>query len=329
MPRPELTERADVAEPFKIFIDGQAGTTGLEISQRLSGRADVQLLAIDPSMRKSADARRELMHEADVTVLCLPDDAARDSVALADGKCRILDASTAHRVSDDWLYGCPEISPEQRDAICSAQLVSNPGCYPQGFILLIRPLIEAGLVRPEHGLSVFGVSGYSGGGRQLIEKYQAFSASQREAWNTRPYSLGLAHKHVPEMQRFSGTGPAPLFVPSVGDFYRGILIQIPLFISDLRAGSTLLDVHRTLHERYLDEQFIQVMAANPAEALDDGYLNATAVNNSNRMQLMVFGSDDQILLVARYDNLVKGAAGAAVQNLNLMLGAEESEGLFP
>lgn len=318
-----------MAERFKIFIDGQAGTTGLEISQRLSGRADVQILAIDPSMRKASEPRRELMHEADVTVLCLPDDAAREAVALADGQCRILDASTAHRVSDDWVYGCPEISAEQRDAIRDAQFVSNPGCYPQGFILLIRPLIEAGLLRPERGLSVFGISGYSGGGRQLIEKYQAFSPAQHEAWNTRPYSLGLAHKHVPEMQRFSGTGPAPLFVPSVGDFYRGILIQIPLFLSDLKAGSTLIDVHRTLQERYQQERFMHVLDANPTDALDDGYLNATAVNNSNNMQLLVFGSDAQILLMARYDNLVKGAAGAAVQNLNLMLGAEESEGLLP
>ena len=317
-----------MAELHKVFIDGQAGTTGLEIAQRLSNRDDVRVLEIDPSQRKSPDARRQLMTQADVTVLCLPDDAARQAVALAGDHCRILDASSAHRVSDGWSYGCPEMRPEQRQAIATAQRVSNPGCYPQGFILLVKPLIEAGLLAPEKTLSLFGLSGYSGGGRQLIEQYQAFSDVERDSWNTRPYSLALQHKHVPEMHQYSGTRCRPLFVPSVGNFYRGMLIQIPLFISELRDGTDIKALHDTLQRRYQTERFIEVLPPNNTQLLDDGYLNATATNHSNNMQLMAFGSDEQVVLMARYDNLVKGAAGAAIQNLNLMLGVEESTGLL-
>jgi N-acetyl-gamma-glutamyl-phosphate reductase len=267
------------------------------------------------------------MADSDVTVLCLPDDAAREAVALAAERCRILDASTAYRVASDWVYGCPELCESQRADIRDAARVSNPGCYPQGFILMIRPLIDAGLLDPAVALRVFGLSGYSGGGRTLIEKYQAFSPEQQEAWNTRPYSLALQHKHVPEMHRYSGTRNAPLFVPSVGNFYRGILVQVPLFVSELKPGTTIDDVHRTLDVRYESEQYVDVAAANDTSLLDDGYLSATALNNTNGLQLMVYGNAQQILLAARYDNLVKGAAGAAIQNLNLMLGAEESTGL--
>jgi len=316
-----------VVEKFRIFIDGQAGTTGLEITERLAARDDITLLQIDPQQRKEPQARQSLMQESDLTVLCLPDDAAREAVELAAGSCRILDASTAFRIDPDWAYGCPELSDTQRQTISEAQFVSNPGCYPQGFILLIRPLIDAGILAPEVNLRVFGLSGYSGGGRNLIEKYQAFSSEQQEAWNTRPYSLSLQHKHVPEMHRYSGTANAPLFVPSVGNFYRGILVQVPLFISELKSGTTLDDVQQLLAQRYLHEQYIDVAAANDTTMLDDGYLSATALNNTNGIQLLVYGNAHQILLAARYDNLVKGAAGAAIQNLNLMLGAQESTGL--
>lgn len=317
-----------MAKTHKIFIDGQAGTTGLEIAQRLSSRTDVRVLEIDPAQRKSPDARRRLMAQADVTVLCLPDDAARQAVELAGDQCRILDASTAFRISEGWVYGCPEMHPQQRQAIADAQRVSNPGCYPQGVILLIKPLIDAGLLSPEKQLSVFGLSGYSGGGRQMIEKYQAFTDVERDSLNTRPYSLALQHKHVPEMRQYSGTRARPLFVPSVGNFYRGMLTQIPLFISEMRSGADIATVHATLRQRYQSERFVDVLAPNSPELLDDGFLNATAANNSNSMQLMAFGSAEQLVLMARYDNLGKGAAGAAIQNLNLMLGVEESTGLL-
>lgn len=312
----------------KIFIDGQAGTTGLELATRLSRRSDIEVLEIAPELRKQPAARRELMMASDLTVLCLPDDAAREAVALAGDSCRILDASTAHRVSDDWVYGCPEMHPDQRQAIAGAARVSNPGCYPQGVILLARPLIEAGVLSADAALTVFGLSGYSGGGKALIERYQTFTSTEQQDLNTRPYALSLQHKHVPEMQKYSGTRVRPLFVPSVGNYYRGMLIQLPLFLSQLEGAPTPSDLHSLLSERYAAEPFVDVVAFDDEGLLDAGFLNATATNNTNSLQLMVFGSDDQALLVARYDNLLKGASGAALQNLNLMLGVSETTGLL-
>ena len=316
-----------VIKQHRVFIDGQAGTTGLELAARLTDRTDVQILEIDPARRKDPDTRRELMSAADVTVLCLPDAAAREAVALAGTDTRVLDASTAHRISKGWIYGCPEMCPQQRQAIAQAQWVSNPGCYPQGMILLTRPLIEAGLLAADVPLTVFGLSGYSGGGRQLIETYQAFNAVQSEAFNTRPYGLTLAHKHVPEMQTYSGTNSRPLFVPSVGNYYRGMLIQIPLFLAQLTGSAGLTDIHQLLVQRYDNEPFVEVMPLADPGLLDGGFLDATATNNTNKLQLMVFGSDEQAVLIARYDNLLKGASGAALQNLNLMLGVPETTGL--
>ncbi len=311
----------------RVFIDGQAGTTGLEISERLANRSDIELLEIDPAERKNPDARRCLMARADVAVLCLPDAAAREAVALAPSEARIIDASTAHRTDPAWVYGCPELGGGQREAIAAAKRVSNPGCYPQGFVLLLKPLLEAGLLSPALAVTVFGLSGYSGGGRTLIERHQGFSADERERWNTRPYALGLEHKHVPEMQRYAGLEQRPLFVPTVGDFYRGMLIQVPLFTSSLEAGASLRAVYACLAERYEHEPFVEVLPANGEAALDGGFLEATTLNGTNHVQLLVYGHEGQMLLLARYDNLVKGAAGAAVQNLNLMLGVDETEGL--
>jgi len=310
-----------------VFIDGQAGTTGLEISQRLHDRNDIDLLTIDESRRKDPAARQELIVEADVTVLCLPDQAAVDAVELAGDNARILDASTAHRTHPDWVYGCPELTAGQRERIADARLVSNPGCYPQGFILLIRPFIEEGLLSADALLSVFGLSGYSGGGRSMVEQYRDFTPEQAEAWNSRPYALNLTHKHMPEMRFFSGLTNPPVFSPTVANYYRGMLIQIPLHRAELTRSMRGEDLAAVLARRYAGEPFIEISGFMPECLTDGGYLNATAMNGTNFMQLMVFGNDDQFLLVARYDNLGKGASGAAVQNLNLMLGLDESLGL--
>jgi len=310
-----------------VFIDGQAGTTGLEISQRLSDRQDIDLVTIEDALRKDPAARSALMEQADVTVLCLPDDAAMEAVALGTGTTRFLDASTAHRTAPGWIYGCPELKPDQREAIAAADQVSNPGCYPQGFILLIRPLLEAGVIERSALLSVFGLSGYSGGGRAMVERYQAFNAEQADALCARPYGLTLAHKHRPEMQAYAGLAAAPLFSPTVANYYRGMLIEIPLHRAALAKSLGGAEIGNLLKERYAAEPFIEVHGFQPEDMLDGGLLDATTTNGSNRMQLMVFGNDDQFLLLARYDNLGKGASGAAVQNLNLMLGLEETLGL--
>jgi N-acetyl-gamma-glutamyl-phosphate reductase len=310
-----------------VFIDGQAGTTGLEISQRLSDRQDIDLMTIEDALRKDPVARLALMERADVTVLCLPDAAAVEAVALGSGRTRFLDASTAHRTAPGWTYGCPELEPGQRQAIAASDQVSNPGCYPQGFILLVRPLLEAGVIERDALLTVFGLSGYSGGGRAMVERYQAFSAEQADALCARPYGLSLSHKHRPEMQSYAGLSAAPLFSPTVANYYRGMLIEVPLHRAALGKSLSGAEIGNLLAERYADEPFIEVHGFQPECLLDAGCLDATTTNGSNRMQLMVFGNDDQFLLVARYDNLGKGASGAAVQNLNLMLGLEETLGL--
>lgn len=309
---------------YSVFIDGQAGTTGLELAARLRAHPGIDLLTIGERFRKDPAARRELFDAADAAVLCLPDAAAVDAVALAP-EARLVDASTAHRVSPGWIYGLAELEPGRRTAIRRSRRVANPGCYPTGFVLSIRPLIDAGLLSAERPLRLHAVSGYSGGGKSLIGEYRSCDT---EALRTRPYALGLDHKHLPEMRRYAKTSRTPLFAPSVGHYYAGMLVQIPLFAAELERGATAADAQRTLAERYADEPFIHVHELHPgAPVLDDGFLSPTARNGSNHLDLMVFGNDEQLLIVSRYDNLGKGAAGAAVQNLNLMLGLDETAGL--
>jgi N-acetyl-gamma-glutamyl-phosphate reductase len=311
----------------QVFIDGQAGTTGLQIAERLALRADLEVLEIDPQARKDDAARQALMAQADVTILCLPDAAVAQACELAGTNARILDASSVHRTHDDWVYGLPEFGAQQRQAIRNANRVSNPGCYPQGYLLSIRPLVQAGLLPAEVPLSMHAVSGYSGGGRAMVERYQAFTEFERELLNTRTYALSLEHKHLPEMFKYSGSSRAPVFVPSVATYYQGMLTHIPLHrdqLPDVQDAQQIVDAYTA---SYAGEPFVDVLPLQAPDAPSEGFLDATTNNGTNRIELMVFANTQRLLLVARYDNLGKGAAGVAVQNLNLMLGCEETLGL--
>jgi len=318
---------------LKIFIDGQAGTTGLQIHERLQNRGDIQLLSISDQDRKNKAVKKKLFSEADLIILCLPDDAAIASVELA-GNTRILDASTAYRTHQNWVYGLPELDPGQRDLIANARLVSNPGCYPTGFLLAITPLIALGQLRSDVQLSISAVSGYTGGGRQLIEKFEsAFQSTnvqnnvQEGRWSSRPYALKFDHKHVPEMKKYAGLSEAPLFMPSVGNYPQGMLVSIPLTQSFFKANTSLDDIYSLLSERYSDEPCVFVHQPNSNDQLIDGFLDPQDNNNTNRNDIHIFGNDEQFMLVSQLDNLGKGAAGAAIQNLNIMLGMNELDGL--
>lgn len=315
----------------KVFIDGQSGTTGLQIQDRLSRREDIELLTIDPAKRKDPAAKRSILDKADVTILCLPDDAALETVALAaDTNTRILDASTAHRVAADWVYGLPELAPQQRSSIKNARLVSNPGCYPTGFLLAIHPLVAAKIVSPDAQLSVNAVSGYSGGGKKMIETYEA-RAQQGEPWWVRPYALAFGHKHVPEMKQFAKLNHAPLFTPSVGHYLQGMLVSMPLAASHLTghqgAKPGVREVFEALSTYYEKEACVTVHSPNGADDVEDGFLNPQTNNDTNRNDIYVFGNEQHIQVISILDNLGKGAAGAAVQNLNLMLGVDELSSL--
>jgi N-acetyl-gamma-glutamyl-phosphate reductase len=301
----------------KIFIDGEAGTTGLQIRERLEGRRDIQLVSIDPARRKDAGARAELLNGADVVILCLPDDAAREAVSLVtSNSVKVIDASTAHRVADGWTYGVAEL-PGQRAAIAASTRVSNPGCYPTGAIALIRPLVDAGILPADYPVTVNAVSGYTGGGKSMIAE---FEGENPEAF--RIYGLTQQHKHVPELQKNTGLTVRPFFAPSVGRYAQGMIVEVPLFLDRLTGSPTLADLEACLKAAYTGEAFVTVEDTAGITGLDP-----EALNNTNRMQLFVFGGNGQARLVARLDNLGKGASGAAVQNMNLMLGLPEGAGL--
>ena len=311
---------------YKVFVDGQEGTTGLQINELLGRRTDVEMLRIDADKRKDASERARLLNAADVAFLCLPDSAAREAVALVTNpRTCIIDASTAHRTAPGWAYGLPELAPGQRELIRASKRIANPGCHASAFILLVRPLVDAGLLPPDYPISCFSLTGYSGGGKKMIAQYQAGGDHRLEA--PRQYGLGLGHKHLPEMKEHARLSIAPIFAPVVGNFYKGLSVSIGFRCDRLAVAASAARIHQALAEHYDGERFVRVMPLNDPQTLEDAYFDVQGCNDSNRVDVFVCGRDEQVMLVSRMDNLGKGASGAAVQSMNLHLGADEGEGL--
>ncbi len=313
----------------RVFIDGQAGTTGLEIKERLTSRDDIELIEIEEEKRKDPLRKKEILNSVDLTILCLPDEPARAAVSLIDSDTtRVIDASTAHRVDPIWDYGFPELHKDYRKQIAQSKRVSNPGCHATGFIAGIYPLVKNGVIAPDYPIAATSITGYSGGGKGLIEKYTGTAAAaEKEKLAARPYALALKHKHLPEMSRVCGLDTAPQFYPIVGDFERGMLVSLPLFPRLFSKKMNAADIRELLAEHYDGQQFIDVKPFDLEEAVEEGFLSAVDCNNTNRLELFVFGHDEQLTIVSRLDNLGKGASGAAVQNMNIMLGFDEAKGL--
>jgi N-acetyl-gamma-glutamyl-phosphate reductase len=311
---------------YRIYVDGQEGTTGLRIHDMLARRSDLEVLRIDAEKRKDNAERARLLNAADVAFLCLPDAAAREAAALVDNpRTCLIDASTAHRTVPGWIYGLPELAPGQRDRIRQGKRIANPGCHASSFILLLRPLVDAGLLPRDAALSATSVTGYSGGGKKMIEQYQAGGDPVLTA--PRQYGLSLGHKHLPEMAAHTGLAQPPVFMPFVANFYKGLAVSVPLHLPQLAAGIRGRDLQQALAAHYAGERFVRVMPLDDPETLQAGFFDVQACNDTNYADLFVFANDKQAVLVARLDNLGKGASGAAVQAMNVHLGLPEDLGL--
>ncbi len=311
----------------KVFIDGQYGTTGLQIQQRLEAHPEVELLSIPEDRRRDESLRRQCLNDAEVVFLCLPDDASREAVELVTNPDTvIIDASSAHRVTPGWAYGVPEL-PGQRELLRSSNRIANPGCYPTGMTLLTTPLVNNHLLPKDYPITVNAITGYSGGGKAMIADYKSKSPEEQEDAAARPKNLDLKHKHLPEMQRIPGFQYPPVFVPTVGNFEQGMIVQVPLHERLLKGSAA--ELHQCLASAYSGETFVQLFPMNDQSQLDDGFMKPTACNGTNRCELFVFSADNGlIMLMARLDNLGKGASGAAVQNMNVRLGLDETTGLL-
>ena len=311
---------------YRAFVDGQEGTTGLRIHEYLAQRDDIEVLRIDADKRKDAGERARLLNAADVAFLCLPDVAAREAAALVTNpNTCLIDASTAHRTAPGWVFGLPELAPGQRELLRRTKRISNPGCHASAFILLMRPLVDAGVVAADLPISASSITGYSGGGKKMIEQYVAGGDARLDA--PRPYALTLSHKHVPEMMTHAGLTTPPVFMPIVGPFYKGLSVSVPLHLAQLTNDTTPDMLHSVLRHRYEGERFIRVMPLRDPAALAETYFDVQACNDTNRVDIFVFANETQAILMARLDNLGKGASGAAVQAMNVHLGLDEGLGL--
>ncbi len=322
---------------YQVFVDGQEGTTGLRIHEYLAQRPDIQVLRIDPEQRKDPTTRARLLNAADVGFLCLPDEAATEAASwVTNPHTCLIDASTAHRTAPGWVYGLPELTREQRTLLRTSKRITNPGCHASAFILLMRPLIESKCVLTPTPISATSVTGYSGGGKKMIEQYQAALADREGAAGQRlaaprHYALGLTHKHLPEMMQHTGLQTRPIFMPTVGPFYQGLCVSVPIHLSLLSTGTCAAKLQASLAQHYADETFVKVRPLNDTETLQAGYFDVQAANGTNRVDIFVFANEHtppgEVMLMARLDNLGKGASGAAVQSMNVHLGLPEDTGL--
>lgn len=311
----------------KVYIDGQEGTTGLKILERFNGRTDIEILKIDPEKRKDSDERKKLINASDFTILCLPDAASIEAVSFIENEhTRIIDASTAHRTNPEWAYGFPELSPEHREKIKNSKRVAVPGCYASGFLSMVYPLIKSGILPSDYPVTVHAVSGYSGAGKKGIAQYEDENRA-KEFDTPRQYALTQSHKHLPEMQVISGLTHKPMFNPYVCDYFAGMVVSLPLHTRLLSKKVTLADVKAMFDEQYKGSNFIKVTELNGSDVLTGGFIGANELEGTNNMEIIVSGNDDQILVCSRLDNLGKGASGAAVQCLNIMMGVDETIGL--
>lgn len=311
---------------YKVFVDGQHGTTGLKIHEFLSKHPEVQLMNIDYEMRRDVKIRKEYINNADIVFLCLPDNAAKEVVSLVENNhTKIIDASTAHRTNDEWAYGIPELCKSQREKIKNSNRVTVPGCHATATIVALAPLVKEGIVPADYPVTITSVTGYSGGGKEMIAKYEDEKNEYLKV--PRHYALNLNHKHLPEIKKYTGLKCEPIFMPIVSNYYQGLTISLPLYADKLLKYKTPKEICSYLAEYYSNERFVKVMPFGDESLLEDGGFNITACNNTNTVEIFVFGNEERIMLMSRLDNLGKGASGAAVQNMNIMLGINEEVGL--